>query len=315
MNRYIIGVVLVVLSAVGFGFMTIFALFAYQRGVSVPTLLFLRFLIACLIFFTFLILRFRTWKISRSEFLWLFLLGGILYTMQSSLYFSSVKYISPSLAALLLYMYPLFVAILAVFIEGQKITWKIAVSIVLSLIGMSIVLGTPFGSINFFGASLALGAGLTYSVYIIIGNRVVSKIPPLVMSAYVALFASLSFMVFGFTTNSISLPTDRISWLAIFGVALLSTVLAISTFFAGMKIIGSTQASILSTIEPVVTAVLSFLLFQERLTWLQLLGGAIVLVSASLVVLFQQSSRLPQSINLQESTLPLQSAPNTNDQT
>jgi drug/metabolite transporter (DMT)-like permease len=66
-------------------------------------------------------------------------------------------------------------------------------------------------------------------------------------------------------------------WLA--GIALVSTVAAVSLFFAGLKRVGPTTASILSTVEPVVTVVLAFVVFGELLGTLQLLGGALVLTA------------------------------------
>jgi drug/metabolite transporter (DMT)-like permease len=67
-------------------------------------------------------------------------------------------------------------------------------------------------------------------------------------------------------------------WVA--GIALVSTVGAIVLFFAGLKRVGPTAASILSTLEPVVTVVLAALAFGESLGPAQLLGGALVLAAA-----------------------------------
>jgi drug/metabolite transporter (DMT)-like permease len=51
----------------------------------------------------------------------------------------------------------------------------------------------------------------------------------------------------------------------------------VSLFFAGLRRVGPTTASILSTAEPVVTVLLTFLVFGELLGPVQLLGGALVL--------------------------------------
>jgi len=66
-------------------------------------------------------------------------------------------------------------------------------------------------------------------------------------------------------------------WLA--GIALVSTVGAIGLFFAGLERVGPTAASILSTLEPVVTVMLAFLVFGESLGPTQLAGGALVLLA------------------------------------
>ena len=66
-------------------------------------------------------------------------------------------------------------------------------------------------------------------------------------------------------------------------MALVSTVLAIFTFFAGLERVGPSAASILSTFEPVVTIVLAYLVLSERLSALQLAGAALVLAAAILL--------------------------------
>jgi O-antigen/teichoic acid export membrane protein len=66
-------------------------------------------------------------------------------------------------------------------------------------------------------------------------------------------------------------------WLA--GIAVVSTVAAVSLFFAGLKRVGPTTASILSTVEPVVTVLLAFLVFGETLGAVQLVGGGLVLAA------------------------------------
>jgi drug/metabolite transporter (DMT)-like permease len=60
-------------------------------------------------------------------------------------------------------------------------------------------------------------------------------------------------------------------------VAVVSTVVALSLQFAGLRRVGPTTASIVSNAEPVVTVLLAFAVFGELLAPLQLLGGGLVL--------------------------------------
>jgi drug/metabolite transporter (DMT)-like permease len=68
-------------------------------------------------------------------------------------------------------------------------------------------------------------------------------------------------------------------WGWLLGIAVVSTVVAVSLFFAGLKRVGPTAASVLSTVEPVVTVLLAFLVFGELLGAFQLLGGALVILA------------------------------------
>lgn len=285
------GYLLVLLSAAGFGLLPIFALFAYDSGVSVTTLLFLRFAIAAVIFFGCVFFYSRAWNVSRRQLTALLLLGSVFYTLQSSAYFLSVKYIPASLATLLFYLYPVFVAILSFFFNKEALSKRLILSVLISLGGMGLVLGTPNGDINTLGVLFALGAGAIYSLYIIMGNRVTSSVPPIVTSAYIALFASTSFFAWGLFTDSLHFSFNKMGWISIIGVAIFSTVVSMLTFFVGMNKTGPTRASIVSMVEPIVTILFSFALLHEQMAVPQMLGGAIVLTGAVLVIMAKETQQ------------------------
>lgn len=284
MSPLYLGVLYVFLSAAGFGVMSIFAVFAYGAGVAVSTLLFLRFLFASVLFFGWLAWRKESFRINRKQVLSLFCLGGIMYTLQSLSFFSAVQYIPTSMAALLLYTFPVFVAILSYFVDKEKLRKKTIIAMLISLVGLGMVLGLSFGGIQPLGVGLALLAALFYSVYIVTGNRVVKGLSPFVTSAYISLFASLSTFLVAQKDGGVDLSFGVQGWWALGGIVIFSTVVAISTFFRGLQLIGSTKASVLSTLEPVVTFACSALLLGESFHWLQLLGGAAVLSGAVLIV-------------------------------
>ncbi|MDR7319307.1 DMT family transporter [Brevibacillus nitrificans] len=290
MNPLYLGVLLVFVSAAGFGVMSIFAVFAYGAGVSVSTLLFLRFLFASAIFFGLILWKKESVRINKKQGLSLFLLGGILYTMQSLSFFSAVQYIPTSMAALLLYTFPAFVAILSFLVEKEKLRKKTIIAMAVSFVGLAMVLGLSFGGIHPLGVFLALAAAIFYSVYIIVGNRVVKGLSPYVTSAYIALFACFSTFLVAQKDGGIDLSFEVQGWFALSGIVVFSTVVAISTFFRALQLISSTKASVLSTFEPVVTIAASALLLGESFTWLQLVGGAAVLGGAVLIVSGKEES-------------------------
>lgn len=283
----IIGFLLVILSAAGFAFIPIFAIYAYDAGINVLTLLFMRFLFAAIVFFVWLILRKQLHKLSVKSLLSIFLLGGIFYTTQSILYFSSVQYIPASLAVLLLYLYPILVAILSSMINKEKINIGIIVAIMLALVGIVLAIGNPVGEIQPLGVMLAIGSAICLSIYFILGNRLTVNIPTVLMSAYLSLFASISFFIIGMFTKGLNFSFKPQGWLPLIGVALFSTVIAIFSLFAGMKRIGPTKASIVSMVEPVITILFSALLLGDRLTFLQGIGAFVVIAGAVLVFVFR----------------------------
>lgn len=290
LNQFYKGAGLVVLSAAGFGLIPVFALYAYKGGTNVTTLLFLRFITATLFFFSYILGTRSKVVLTGRQLLYLFILGGVLYTLQSNFYFTAVKFIPASLAVLLFYTYPVFVAMLSSLVNKEKLTGQVIASIALATFGLTMVLGATFKSINPAGILLAFGSALVYSGYIVFGNRVVKQLPAMATSAFVTLFASISYLVIGVSTSGLIFNLSGEAWLAVAGVAFFSTIVAIFTFFRGMELIGSTKASILSMSEPLVTIFFSALLFQERLTWIQLIGGLSVVLSAVYIVAVEKQA-------------------------
>lgn len=275
--------------------MPIFALYAYDQNVSVNTLLFLRFSFATILFFSYLVLNKKLISITKNQLFLFVLLGGVLYMLQSSFYFSSVKYIPASLAALILYLYPVFVAILSFIVNKEQLTKILLLSIIISLIGIICVLGAPSENLNLLGILLALAAAVIYSIYIIVGGRISLQVPPVVTSAYISLFAAISFFIVGLSTKTIHLHFHFIGWLSILGISIISSVISMGAFFAGVKLIGPTKGSILSMIEPVVTIVFSTILFHENMNFLQIIGGTIVLSGAFLVVIASERNKVVEN--------------------
>lgn len=284
LNKFYKGVIFVLLSAAGFGVMPIFAKFAYQSKVSLTTFLFLRFSMAALFFFSYINYKKIKVTVSRTQLLALFILGGVCYTLQSTFYFSAVKYITPTLVALLLYTYPIFVAILSAIVDKEKLTKPVIISVGVSFSGLILFLGTSFGNVNLKGVAMGAASGFVYSCYIILGNRVVQKLPSVVSSAYVVLFASLSFLIVKVSSGNFNFQLPVKAWFPLLGIVICSTLVAIFFFFKGLEYIGSTRASIVSMIEPLITGIFAATLFNERLTGYQMLGGIMVLLGAVFIV-------------------------------
>lgn len=285
MNQYHKGVALVFLSALGFSLLPIFAIFAYREGAGVLTLLFLRFTLAALFLFAYLGLKKQSAAVSRRQLALLFALGGVLYSAQSSLFFGSLHYIPASMTSLMLYTYPLFVALLAAVVDKERLTVQNLLAIALSMTGLVFVLGASAEAVNATGVLMALGAAVIYSAYLVIGTRVVRELSPLVTTAYVASFAAFSMLIAGGAGGSLNFALTPTAWLAVAGIVAFATIMAMLTLFRGLELIGPTRASILSMLEPLLTFAFSALLFGDRFTALQLAGGAAVLAGAAMVVL------------------------------
>ena len=193
------------------------------------------------------------------------------------------------MVALLLYTYPAFVTVAALALGRAEPSLRIGVALTVASAGLVLVLlAAGTGAFDLPGALLALGASLTYTTYILVSDRIVGEVDPFALALLVLTGATASFTVAGLVTGSLDLALSGEAWLWLILIALVSTVVAVSAFFAGLRRVGPSEAAILSTFEPPVTVALAFLVLGERLTPAQLLGGALVLAA---VVLLQMPAR------------------------
>jgi drug/metabolite transporter (DMT)-like permease len=273
------GILLIAISAAGFGTLAIFGRFLYAAGLDTFTLLFLRFTCAAAIMALILILRRES--LPRGRVLWQLIgMGALGYAGQSFTYLSAIKYASPGLVALLLYLYPMIVFVLSVLFLREKITWVKVAALVVALIGTGLTVGPAGGETR--GVILAILAALIYSVYIIVGAGVMKQVGALQSSLVIFVSAGL---VYGTLTylNGAHFPASSFGWLSLAGIVVFATVIPVVTFLAGLERIGPTNASLLSTLEPVVTVLLAWWLFGDQLGTITLVGGALIL--AAVVVL------------------------------
>ncbi len=278
MNR-LIGIVLVGVSAASFGTFAILGRYAYADGLDAPTILFLRFSLATLVLMPVVALRRETlprgWTLAS-----LMGMGAIGYVGQALSYLTALKYASSGLVALLLYLYPIFVALLSAIVWREKITKPTALALALALIGLALTVGPDGGRL--LGILLAITAAMIYSVYILVGTQVLKQVSPLLSSTIIfgsAAAASGVLMLLG----GPKWPASAFGWADIGAIVIIATVVPVVTFLAGLERIGPTNAALLSTLEPAVTVVLAALLLGERLRLLSLVGGSLILLAVVLL--------------------------------
>lgn len=279
---------LVVISAVSFGFMPVFARLAYGEGVGVLELLLVRFALAFLVIGVLLRLTGRNLSASKNQLLFLSALGGIGYFLQATLYFNSLLYIPVPAVALILYTYPVFVTVGSLALGFEKASASLALSLILALAGLYLVV-TPIHGFVLIGFLMALGAAITYTVYILVSTRVLKKLGGEVASFWVMGSAALSFTVYGLFKGGVHMAWGYGAWVWLILISVVSTAVAATTFFQGLKLVGPSTSSILSLIEPITSVIAASILFDEFLSVYQLIGGLLVLLAASIVALFKPS--------------------------
>ena len=277
----IAGALLVATSAAAFGALPIFARQAYAEGVDLLGILVPRFALGAVLLALLAVARNARWPRGRT-LLGVLAMGGVGYVGQSFLYFSALRYADASLVALLLYAFPFVVAVLAALFLHEKLDAGRVTALVVASAGLALTIGGGRGEP--LGVALGLGAAVVYAVYIVVGTRVLRGVDAIAASALICAAAAATFsgiagarMLAG---TAPSWPGSAAAWLPVLAIGVVSTVLAIGAFFAGLQRLGATVTSVLSTLEPVVSVALAASLLGERISALQAAGGALVIATA-----------------------------------
>jgi drug/metabolite transporter (DMT)-like permease len=279
-----VGVTFCLASAAAFGTMGVVGKLAYAEGASVGTLLATRFVLAAGLFWLVLVCAGRIGELralARRDVVLATGLGALAYGAQAGCAFAALERLDASLFSLLLYTYPVFVTVAAIALGREPASRRTAAALALASTGLVLVLAAAVaGSLDTLGMVLAIGAAGIYSAYILTSQGVAARVEPLVLSTLLCTGAATTLTLAAFAGGDLhvrSVSPAGFAWLG--GLALVSTVGAIALFFAGLRRVGPTAASILSTLEPVVTVALAFVVFGESLGPVQLAGGALVLLA------------------------------------
>ncbi|NQT68295.1 MAG: DMT family transporter [Desulfobacteraceae bacterium] len=284
----LIGVFLIAVSASSFGTMAIFARLAYEAGSNPVTVLFLRFTIAAIFMVAIMTAKGMAFPRGRT-LITLLCMGGLGYVGLSLAFFTALTMAPAGLVAILLYLYPAFVTLLATIFFKKPVTILKMVALSMTLGGTIFIVGLDGGRGEILGIVLATTAAVLYSIYIIVGSKAISNVDAFAASTTVIIAAGVVFSAI-VAVKGVKFPTTSTGWVAVFAIALVSTALAIVTFFAGLKRIDPANASMISTLEPVVTVVLAIIVLGEAITMPKILGGVMILAAVALLAKSETNS-------------------------
>jgi len=286
------GMLLAILSAASFSTLGLFAKLVYAEGFSVPQALAWRFTVAALVLWSITIVR-GTWRRPILQYRDAFLLGLLGFSPQAGMFFMAVRYLDPGLASLLLYLYPSFVVIFgALFMRVVPRKTQVG-AVILSLIGCVMTLWTR-GSYPLIGYFWGLAVAILYAVYLVASEKIVSRLDPLFATTNLMSASALVYWIITLASGNLRVPGSATTLLAILGIGTLATVVPILTLFAAIRRIGAADTSLVSTVEPLFTIILSALLLGERLTGLQLAGGAVILGAVLVLNMKAPVPRVPR---------------------
>jgi drug/metabolite transporter (DMT)-like permease len=310
-RRTATGIGLVVVSAAGYGSGSVLAAPIYATGIDWLTLVGWRFLIGAALGWLWVLLsrerRAAFGRMSRRQ-LGVSLALGALFTGNAGTYYAGLETVPAALAGVLVYTYPVIVAVLSLWFATRLPGRRPWVALGLAVAGSALALGgiDVRSAPPVSGLLLVWASAVIYSVWIILSarlsgerrDRLATDAPEAVeptgnaavttavmMSATAAVYA-VAGLVVGRPLDPGRVPDG--AWPLLAAIGFVASFLAIQTFYAGARRIGAAKGALISTVEPLIIVVLAWLFLGQTLAPIQLAGAALILIA---VIVAQTSPR------------------------
>lgn len=288
----IIGYPAGIITGITYGLNPLFGVPLMKDGAAIESILFFRYAIAVLFLGAFLLISKQSFKISWKQ-AGVLLILGLLYTSSSIFLFEAYNYIASGLATTIIFLYPVLVAIIMVFLRVVS-SWPVWLSIILTFAGVVIMTQSDSTqTISPTGVILSLGSALVYALFIVIINRskVISSISNSLLTFYALTVGAIIFLG-KIILSDIDITAGiehNMAWLNLVGLALLPTVVSTATLAIATRNIGATKASVLGVFEPVTAILIGTIVFGEALTTNIIVG--ILLSIAAITFMIAKTKR------------------------
>ena len=273
------GVGFVLLSALAFASTPALVTLSYRAQLNAVSLVGLRCIIGAVVLLMLAARRHEA-RIDRPTSVRLLLLGGVLFGPQMLLYFTALRYLDTGVGSALVYTYPALVLALVAARERRLPSMSVGVLLVVALLGVTAVTtGHGAGPVSVVGIALALGTALLYAGYVLVSETVLKVVPPLRASAIVLVGAGLSSLAAGLITGAFEVPKGTAAWSLLAAHGLLVIPVGMAAYYAGLRRLGATQASIIDTAQPALVALIGVAFLSESLGVTQGVGVALILTA------------------------------------
>lgn len=209
----------------------------------------------------------------------LLLASGVAMGINWILLFEAYKYTTVSAATLSYYFAPVLVIIVSPILFRERLTGKQIVCFVMSTVGLVMITGiggTGSGT-DLIGILFGLGAAVFYATVILL-NKFIKGVEGIHRTFLQFLAAIITLLPYVLLTSGVTLGgLDGIGWSNLLTVGLIHTGVTYCLYFSSLKELPGQKAAILSYIDPLVAVLISVTILGESMTWLQAIGGVLIL--------------------------------------
>ncbi|QNK61633.1 DMT family transporter [Pedobacter sp. PAMC26386] len=274
------------ISSATFGLIPLFALPLMRKGISHDSLLCYRFACASFLIALFMLFKKESFSVSRRELIPLAILGT-LYGLSAQYLFVSYDYLGVGTASTILFLYPVFVAILMGVFFREKISIITMVSILISFLGVSLLYKSESGiTLNPLGIGTILLSALCYAIYIVAVNKSrIQLMSGYKLTLYVMSFSAVFFLIKTQMATGLQPLPDTRSLIDLTLLALPTTAISCVAMIFAVQYVGSTVTAILGALEPLVAVGVGIWAFNEAITKNLILGISLIIIAVLTIIL------------------------------
>jgi len=282
------GAALCLLAGVAFSVSPVLVQIAYRHGAAVTGVLAWRYLVAAVLLT--LVARRRLRRVPLRAAVAAFAMGAVVYASDSFLFFASLERTSAPLASLVHYAHLAIVVGAAAIAGRERLSRRRLIALAAIFAGVAFV-GGGAANPDLTGIALALGSAVVYAVYILLSGRLLRDAEPVGLTAILTAGVATTFLAVGGAGGSLGHVGGGVGLACLIAAALVGSVVAVTSFLGGIRLIGPSKASLLVTVEVPVTIALAAVVMGQRLTPAQLVGAAFVVGA---IAVLQLPARLPR---------------------
>lgn len=286
MNTNIKGFAYGIITSATFGLIPLFTLPLMAKGMQFDSILFYRFLFASLALTGITVIKKESLRIAKKDIPVLILLG-FFYTASAMFLFWGYNFMSAGIATTLHFTYPIFVTLVMLLFFREKTSWVTLLAICLAISGVA-RLSIEGGEIQMsaFGIFIVLLSAVGYALYIITVNK--SRVRTMTgrrLTFYVFVVSTLLFAIKAIGNGGIQPVPDMMSFVNLFLLAVVPTVISNITLVQAVHHIGGTLTAVLGAMEPVTAVLVGVFVFSEPFTLNLATGIFLIIVAVTMIIL------------------------------
>ncbi len=267
----------VLTAATMFSVSDVFAKISLEAGSDVLSLLAFRSVVGIGLIFIWMRLGAARVKMP-PRLKWISLGLGLLLTLNLFGVFKAIELVPVSIAILTYFIYPLLTGLIGALTGIDRVTWRGAVTAVVAFLGLGLIIGANPAQLAVLGLLAAVGGALCRVGMLLITRAALAGADARLVTWYTLWSSMLVFVGLSLVTWNWQPPHTALGWVAFVGISFTTTA-AILTLYVSTQRIGPFRTALYMNLEPLMTAVLSAVVLGDRMTPLQVVGGAVMIAA------------------------------------